>query len=100
MSLTFRITLLSVALAGVSLITSNGQSQNQKIEQSAKGDRLIPLKFGVSIPLSIESDGVEWKGHVYHLLALGSIEFDLQKGSDHLTAEIKAGTTSFDDVDY
>jgi hypothetical protein len=100
MSLKFRIPLLSIALVGVCLITSNGQPQSQKINQPANGERLMPLRFGTSIPLSIQSDGVEWKGHVYHLLALGSIQFALENGSDHLTAVIKAGTTSFDDVDY
>src|SRR5689334_20449421 len=100
MNLIFRISLLSIALVGICLISSNGQPQSQKSEQPASGDHLIPLKFGTSIPLSIQSDGVEWKGHVYHLLGLGSIEFALEKGSDHLTAVIKAGTTSFDDVDY
>lgn len=100
MMLIFRAPMLCIALVSVCLITSNGQPQNQKADQSAKEDRLIPLKFGTSIPLSIQSDGVEWKGNVYHLLELGSIQFTLEKGSDHLTAEIKAGTTSFDDVDY
>jgi hypothetical protein len=99
MNLISRRRVLSTAV-GIFLLASNAQPQNQKNDQPGKGDRLIPLKFGASIPLSIQSEGVEWKGHVYHLLALGSIEFTLQKGSDHLTAEIKAGTTSFDDVDY
>jgi hypothetical protein len=100
MSLIFRKSVLSIVLVGVFVITSNGQPESHKVDQPAKGNPLIPLKFGASLPLSIQSDGVEWKGHVYHLLALGSIEFDLEKGSEHLTAEIKAGTTSFDDVDY
>jgi len=100
MSLIFRMPVLVIALVGVCLSTSNGQPQNQKVDQNAKEDRLIPLTFGTSIPLSIQSDGVEWKGHVYHLLGLGSIQFALEKESDHLTADIKAGTTSFDDVDY
>jgi len=100
MNLILRGSALSIALVGLFLVTSNGQPQNQKIDQPAKEDRFIPLKFGTSIPLSIQSDGVEWKGHVYHLLGLGSIQFALEKGSDHLTAEIKAGATSFDDVNY
>jgi hypothetical protein len=41
-----------------------------------------------------------WGPDSAHLLALGSIQFGLENGSNHLTAEIKAGTTSFDDVDY
>jgi len=100
MKLNFGVPTLCIALVSVCLITSNGQPQNQKAVQPGKEDRLIRLKFGTSIPLSIQSDGVEWKGNVYHLLGLGSIQFALEKGSDHLTANIKAGTTSFDDVDY
>jgi len=100
MNLNLRKSVLSMALLAVFLITSNGQPQSQKLDQPASADRLIPLKIGTLIPLSIQSDGVEWKGHVYHLLALGSIEFGLQKDYDHLTAKIKAGTTSFDALDY
>jgi hypothetical protein len=100
MNLISRVPMLCIALVSVCLITSNGQPQSQKVDQPGERDRFIPLKFGASIPLSIQSDGVEWKGNVYHLLGLGSIQFALEKGSDHLTAEIKAGTTSFDDVDY
>jgi len=100
MKLIFRVPMLCIALVSVCLVTSNGQPPSQKDDQPAKEERLIPLKFGTSIPLSIQSDGVEWKGNVYHLLGLGSIQFALEKGSDHLTANIKAGTTSFDDVDY
>ena len=100
MKLNSRVPMLCIALIGVCLITSNGQPQSQKVDQQAKEERLIPLKFETLIPLSIQSDGVEWKGNVYHLLGLGSIQFALDKGSDHLTANIKAGTTSFDDVDY
>jgi hypothetical protein len=100
MNLIFRVPMLIIAFVGTCLITSNGQPQNQKVDQPGNENRLIALKFGASIPLSIQSDGVEWKGTVYHLLGLGSIQFALEKGSDHLTAHIKAGTTSFDAVDY
>jgi hypothetical protein len=100
MNFILRVPTLGLALVSVCLITSNGQPQTQKVDPPAKEDRLIPLKFGTSIPLSIQSDGVEWKGNVYHLLGLGSIQFASEKGSDHLIANIKAGTTSFDDVDY
>jgi hypothetical protein len=60
---------------------------------------LIPLTMGASIPLAVQSAGVEWKGNTFHLVRLGSICFDLDKSS-RLTAEIQAGVTMFDDVDY
>jgi hypothetical protein len=60
---------------------------------------LIPLKLGSSIPLAVRSAGVEWKGNTFHLVSLGAITLDLDKG-DRLTAEIQGGVTMFDDVDY
>ena len=58
-----------------------------------------PLKLGASIPLSVQSAGVTWKGDTFHLVHLGSIKFDLDK-SDRLKADIQAGVTEFDNVDY
>jgi hypothetical protein len=60
---------------------------------------LVPLKLGSSIPLAIQSPGVAWKGNTYHLVHLGSITFDLDKNAC-LKADIQAGVTGFDDVDY
>ncbi len=60
---------------------------------------LLPLKLGSSIPLGVQSPGVSWRGDTYHLVRLGSITFDLDK-NDSLKADIQAGLTSFDDVDY
>ena len=60
---------------------------------------IAPLKLGASIPLSVQSAGVTWKGNTFHLVHLGSIRFDLDK-SDRLKADIRAGLTQFDNVDY
>jgi hypothetical protein len=60
---------------------------------------LVPLKLGSPIPLAIQSPGVAWKGNTFHLVGLGSITFDLDKNAC-LKADIQAGLTSFDDVDY
>jgi len=60
---------------------------------------LFPLKLGSPIPLAIQSPGVAWKGNTFQLVRLGSIRFDLDK-NDCLKADIQAGVTSFDDVDY
>jgi hypothetical protein len=60
---------------------------------------LVPLKLGSSIPLAVQSPGVAWKGNTFHLVRLGSITFDLDKNAC-LKADIQAGLTEFDDVDY
>ena len=60
---------------------------------------LFPLKLGSPIPLAIQSPGVAWKGNTFQLVRLGSIRFDLDK-SDSLKADIQAGLTEFDNVDY
>jgi len=60
---------------------------------------LVPLKLGSSIPLAVQSPGVAWKGNTLHLVRLGSIAFDLDKNAC-LKADIQAGVTEFDNVDY
>ena len=60
---------------------------------------IIPLKLGTAIPLSVQSAGVTWRGHTFHLVSLGSTEFNLDT-NDCLKTEIKAGAACFDDVDY
>jgi len=60
---------------------------------------LVPLKLGSSIPLAVQSPGVAWKGNTFQLVRLNSIRFDLAK-NDVLNADIQAGLTEFDDVDY
>jgi hypothetical protein len=60
---------------------------------------LVPLKLGSPIPLAVQSPGVAWRGDTYRLVRLGSITFDLDR-NDSLKADIQAGLTEFDDVDY
>ncbi|GEM_PF-5255552 len=62
--------------------------------------RALPLEFDRSIPLSLQSAPVQWHGSAYHLLQLGSIRFTLDRETGRLTAEVKGGVTSFDNVDY
>ncbi len=73
-------------------------------ESKVAGDKTksppkVPLKLGASIPLSVESAGVTWKGNTYHLVQLASIKFNLDK-SECLKADIQAGVTEFDNVNY
>jgi hypothetical protein len=55
--------------------------------------------LGHSIPLTIQSPAGEWKGNRFHLVNLGSIEFNLDK-EDRLKADIHAQGNTFADVDY
>ena len=61
--------------------------------------KIVPLKLGASIPLSVQSAGVTWKGYTYHLVNLGSIKSCLDK-NECLKADIQAGVTLFDNVNY
>ena len=60
----------------------------------------IPFRLERPIPLAVQSAGVEWHGNTYHLVSIGSIQFELDKQTSRLKAEIKAGVTGFDNVDY
>src|SRR4051794_5043016 len=88
------------AAFGIVLVTSQGQPKNQRTTESSRPNNLISLQFESSIPLTIQSDGVEWKGFSYHLVSLGSVRFHLDEKTEHLSAEIQAGVTTFDEVDY
>jgi hypothetical protein len=93
--------VLSIILVCCALPTGSiGQPQNEKSGQGANSNNLVVLRFGTAIPVTVQSEGVEWKGFTYHLVELGSVQFNLDKKTAHLTAEIRAGLTSFDDVDY
>jgi hypothetical protein len=95
--------LLPLACAGAigsALAASLAANDPEQAERRAVAvPNIVPLKLGSSIPLSVQSAGVTWKGNMYHLVRLGSIKFDLDK-SDCLKADIQAGLTEFDNVDY
>ena len=90
--------VLSVlAVGGLLGLAANEPEQTERRPVAVMN--LVPLKLGSPIPLAIQSPGVAWKGNTFHLVRLGSITFDLDK-NDSLKADIQAGVTSFDDVDY
>lgn len=93
------VTVLGIGI-GLAIVGTQAQPQNQKTIQSSNAEHLISFQLGTSVPLDIESEGVEWKGYAYHLVKLGSMRFNLDGKTDHLTAEIQAGVTTFDNVDY
>jgi hypothetical protein len=63
------------------------------------GTNMLPLRMEALIPLSVQSAGVAWKGNTFQLVRLGSIKFELDT-NDSLKADIQAGVTGFDNVDY
>jgi hypothetical protein len=71
--------LSACIIAGVFAIAGNTQSQKQTDRQPAASARLVPLVLGESIPLGVQSPGVEWESNTFHLVTLGSIRFDLDK---------------------
>lgn len=60
---------------------------------------IIPMKLGTPTQSSVQSAGVTWRGNTYHLVSLGSATFNLDT-NDCLKADIQAGVTGFDNVDY
>ncbi len=93
------VILLGIGIS-LALVGTQGRPQNQKTIQSSNVEHLISLQLGKPVALNIQSEGVEWKGYAYHLVKLGSIRFNLDEKTERLTAEIQAGVTTFDNVDY
>ncbi len=99
--------LLALALAAASMLafagtltgTSHVEAQTQRESPPVAAVRPIPLVWGEAVPVALQSDGVEWRSNVFHLVQIGSARFELDK-SDRLKAELKVGVTTFDDVDY
>ena len=89
--------LLALTLCSLPGVAADAPEQTKPTEAAVPN--LVPLKLGTSIPLAVQSAGVAWKGYTFHLVSLGSIRFDLDK-NDCLKADIQAGLTEFDDVDY
>ena len=87
------------AVAIISLLSMAADTPEQTKHREATPASALHLTFGVSIPLAVQSAGVEWNGTIYHLVKLDSIRFDLDS-TDHLKAYIQAEVTTFDDVNY
>jgi hypothetical protein len=94
------VALSSLAVGSGLIIAAPAPPLNGTKKPAASPTLAIPLKLGRSIPLGIQSSGVEWRGNTYHLVGLGSIQFELDKQTSRLKADVKAGVTAFDDVDY
>src|SRR3954469_25558583 len=80
------ILLMCLAVLGMTLGASAATAQ-------------INLRLGEDVAVDVRSGPVRWKNNDYHLVRLGSARFDLAEPS-RLKAELQAGVTSFDEVDY
>lgn len=94
------LTALNLLLAGPGAIAAPGEPPAPPQPPAAPTNGPVPFEFGKPVPLNLSSSGVEWKGHTYQLLRLNSARFDLDRQTGLLKAEVKAGVTSFDDVEY
>jgi len=97
----FAVALLgSLAVGSSFLIAAPAPPQKEAKKQNASPGPTVPLTLGRSIPLAVQSSGVEWQRGTYHLVNLSSIQFELDKQTNRLKADIRAGVTMFDNVDY
>jgi len=87
------------ALAVGALLGLAANEPEQTERRAVAVPNLVPLRLGSPIPLAVRSASVAWRGDTYHLVHLGSIRFDLDKNAC-LKADIQAGVTEFDNVDY
>lgn len=90
----------SLAVGSRMIVAAPASLRNDSKSEPASPGSTISLKFGHRIPLTIQSSGVKWKGSTYHLVSLSSIQFELDKQTSRLKAEVKAGVMGFDSVDY
>ena len=97
-----RLLLATVMLGALAIGGRLGMAANEPEQAEPRAvavPNVVPLKLGSSIPLSVQSAGVTWKGGTYQVVRLCTIKFDLDK-NDRLTADIQAGLTGFDNADY
>jgi hypothetical protein len=81
-------------------LTSAAQSHKEAGQSPLSTSTRPAVEWDRKIPLTIQSSGVEWGGHTYHLVRANAIQFDLNKDTGHLKAELQVSVTSFDQVDY
>lgn len=69
-------------------------------EGDAERPRNLPFSTGRPIKIDVRSPGVTWNGSTFHLVSLGRAEFSLDRDSGALSAEVRGGVTTFDEVRY
>jgi hypothetical protein len=94
------ILLGSLVIGGSFIVAAPATPRKEAKKKEVSPGLTIPLKLGSSIPLDVQSAGVEWRRGTYRLVTLGSIQFELDKQTSRLTAEVTAEVTMFDNVDY
>jgi hypothetical protein len=88
------------AIGGSLIMAAPPPRDNVAKDNAVAPGATIPLRIGNSIPLSVRSNGVEWRGNTYHVVNLSSIQFELDKQTSRLKAEIKAAVMQFNNMDY
>ena len=86
-------------LGSLLVITAYSQPRKQLKDQGAAPARTFRFELGQRISLAAQSSGVEWKSNTFHLVTLGSIQFELDQ-TNRLTGDIRAGVTAFDNIQY
>jgi hypothetical protein len=97
---TVAVAMLGLFAVGSLVAASPAPPQDEPTNRDGSASATVPLKLGRPIPLAVQSSGVKWRGNTYHLVNLASIQFELDKQVNRLTADVKAGIAGFDDVDY
>jgi hypothetical protein len=71
----FAVAAVGLLLVGGGLsLAAPATPQKGAKKPDASPCRAIPFKLGQSIPLAIQSSGVEWRGDTYHLLSLDAVQ--------------------------
>jgi hypothetical protein len=89
-----------VAIRGAAVAAEPSPVQTRTDNQTNSPASRIPFELGRPIRLTIQSPAAEWRGQPIHLVDLKSIQFELDKQTSHLTADIKADVRTFDNVAY
>ena len=82
------------------VLTAWGQSKANAPAPESRTARVLALELGRKLPLAVRSHPVEWRTNTYHLVSLGTIQFELDPATGRLKAEIFGSVTTFDNVKY
>ena len=89
-----------VAIRGAAVAAEPAPVQARTDNLTALPASTIPFEMGRPIRLAIQSPAAEWRGQPIHLVDLKSIQFELNKQTSRLTADIKAEVRTFDNIAY
>lgn len=88
---------LGLAVGGVSIGSVVNAADKKAVAKIAERSRFEP---GKEIEIELQSHPVKWRDSEVHLLRFNRLRFDLDEETSTLTAELKGGVITFDQVDY